>query len=44
MWTFIYYSMLKTINPEKAEEMLKLNKEAAQKRYEYYKSLEDNHD
>ena len=38
------YSMLKTINPEKAEEMLKLNKEAAQKRYEYYKSLEDNHD
>ena len=33
------YSMLKTVNPDKAEEMLKLNKEAAMKRFEYYKSL-----
>ena len=38
------YSMLKTVNPEKAKEMLKLNKEAAMQRYEYYKSLEENHD
>ena len=33
------YSMLKTINPEKAEELLKENKENAIKRYEYYKDL-----
>ena len=31
--------MLKTINPEKAEELLKENKENAIKRYEYYKDL-----
>ena len=33
------YSMLKIINPEKAEELLKENKENAIKRYEYYKDL-----
>ena len=33
------YSMLKTVNPENAEEMLKINKEAAIKRFEFYKSL-----
>ncbi len=33
------YSMLKTVNPDKAEEMLKINKEAAIKRFEFYKSL-----
>ncbi len=33
------YSMLKKINPENAEELLKQNKENAIKRYEYYKSL-----
>ena len=31
--------MLKTVNPDKAEEMLKINKEAAIKRFEFYKSL-----
>ncbi len=38
------YSMLKSINKEKALEMLKLNKEAAIKRFEYYKSLEEKND
>ncbi len=38
------YNMLKKVNPDKALEMLKLNKEAAIKRYEYYKSLEANND
>lgn len=33
------YSMLKTINKEKAEELLKQNKENAIKRFEYYKNL-----
>ena len=33
------YSMLKTVNPDKALEMLKINKEAAIKRFEFYKSL-----
>ena len=33
------YSMLKTVNPENAEKMLKINKEAAIKRFEFYKSL-----
>ncbi len=33
------YSMLKTVNPSKAEEMLRLNKEAAIKRFNFYKSL-----
>lgn len=33
------YSMLKTVNPENAERMLKLNKEEAIKRFEYYKNL-----
>lgn len=33
------YSMLKTINPNRAEELLKENKENAIKRYEYYKDL-----
>lgn len=36
------YSMLKTINPEHAEELLKANKENGIKRYEYYQSLENN--
>ncbi|MBE6138678.1 MAG: pyruvate:ferredoxin (flavodoxin) oxidoreductase [Firmicutes bacterium] len=35
------YSMLKKINPEQAEELLKQNKENAIKRFEYYKSLEN---
>ena len=34
------YSMLKTVNPEHAEEMLKANKDAAIKRFEFYKSLD----
>ena len=38
------YSMLKTVNPDKAEEMLKLNKEAAMKRFEFYKSLVNKND
>ncbi len=38
------YTMLKTVNKEKAEEMLSLNKEAAIQRYEYYKSLEEKND
>ena len=33
------YSMLKTVNPDKADEMLKINKEEAMKRFNYYKSL-----
>ena len=34
------YVMLKTVNPEKAEQLLKENKEAAEKRFSYYQSLE----
>ena len=33
------YNMLKTVNKEKAEELLKENKENAIKRFEYYKNL-----
>ncbi len=33
------YSMLKAVNKDKAEELLKLNKENAIKRFEYYKNL-----
>ena len=33
------YSMLKAVNKEKAEELLKQNKENAIKRFEYYKNL-----
>ncbi len=33
------YSMLKTINPKKADELLKLNKNQAIKRFEYYKRI-----
>ena len=33
------YSMLKNVNPDKADELLKINKEEAMKRFEYYKSL-----
>ena len=33
------YSMLKTVNPEHAEAMLKANKDEAIKRFNYYKSL-----
>ena len=33
------YSMLKTVNPENADVMLKANKEEAIKRFNYYKSL-----
>lgn len=33
------YSMLKTVNPNQADEMLKINKNAAMKRFDYYKSL-----
>jgi pyruvate-ferredoxin/flavodoxin oxidoreductase len=33
------YSMLKAINPDKAEELFKLNKEDAIRKYKYYKSL-----
>ena len=36
------YSMLKTVNPDKADEMLKINKEEAMKRFDYYKSLVKN--
>ena len=35
------YSMLKKVNPDKAEELLKLNKEEAIRRFNYYKSLEE---
>ena len=31
--------MLKNVNPDKADELLKINKEEAMKRFEYYKSL-----
>ena len=34
------YSMLKSVNKSKAQDMLNKNKEAAIKRFEYYKSLE----
>ena len=33
------YSMLKIVNPDKAEEMLNINKEAAIKRFNFYKGL-----
>ena len=33
------YTMLKTVNPDKANELLKLNKEEAIKRFNFYKSL-----
>ena len=33
------YSMLKTVNPSMAEQLLKINKEASIKRFDYYKSL-----
>ena len=33
------YAMLKAVNNDKAEELLKANKEAAVKRFEYYKKL-----
>ena len=33
------YSMLKNVNPDKADELLKINKEEAMKRFDYYKSL-----
>ena len=33
------YSMLKNVNKEEADNMLKLNKEAAIKRFNYYKNL-----
>lgn len=33
------YSMLKTVNPKKADELLKLNKNQAIKRFEYYKKM-----
>ena len=36
------YSMLEHINPKYAKELLQSNKENAIKRYEYYKSLENN--
>ena len=36
------YNMLEKINPNEAQELLKQNKENAIKRYEYYKSLEEN--
>ncbi len=35
------YSMLKAVNPEKAESLLKENKENAIKRFEYYQSLSE---
>ena len=35
------YNMLKTINPDNAQKLLKENKENAIKRYEYYKNLAD---
>ncbi len=35
------YSMLKTVSPNRAEEMLEINKKAAMERYDYYKSLEE---
>lgn len=33
------YSMLKTVNPNQADEMLKINKEEAMRRFNFYKSL-----
>ena len=36
------YSMLKRVNPEKAQELLEANKKAAMKSYEYYKTLSNN--
>ncbi len=36
------YAMLKEINKEHAEELLKANKENAMERYKYYQSLEEN--
>ena len=33
------YSMLKTVNPSMAEQLLKINKEASIRRFDYYKSL-----
>ena len=33
------YSMLKTVNPDKADEMLQINKEEAIKRFNFYKGL-----
>ena len=36
------YSMLKTVNPDKAKELLDSNKEDAIKRYEYYKNMSNN--
>ena len=36
------YSMLKTVNPKKAKELLESNKEDAINRYEYYKKMSNN--
>ena len=36
------YTMLKTVNKEEADNMLKLNKEAAMKRFAYYQKLSEN--
>lgn len=36
------FTMLKTVNEDKADELLKENKEYAIKKFEYYKSLENN--
>ena len=38
------YTMLKAVNPDKATEMLKKNKEAAMKRLEFYKNMEKTND
>ncbi|MCI9233985.1 MAG: pyruvate:ferredoxin (flavodoxin) oxidoreductase [Bacilli bacterium] len=38
------YAMLEVINPKHAKELLESQKEEAMKRYEYYKSLEKNHE
>ncbi len=38
------YKMLKKINPSEADNLLKLNKEDAIKRYNYYKSLSENNE
>ena len=35
------YSMLKVVNPEKAEQLLRDNQEAAKERFQYYQSLEE---
>ena len=37
------YTMLKTVNKEEADNMLKLNKEAAMKRFAYYQKLSVNY-